>query len=99
MLSGKKNIQSTNNEWGYDVINNNGQLIILGSVQAQSNNNFLIQPLDSAGNPIQVPNTTTMANQIIYSGLVSSDQHLVFTGQNTVLGISQIVLVKKNYPY
>jgi hypothetical protein len=94
----KKNIQSTYNELGNDILNYNEQLIIMGSIQATAYKNFLIQPLDSAGNLIPAVTTNTNASQIINSGIVSSDSHLVFTGQNIVAGVSQIVLVKTNLP-
>ncbi len=94
-----KNIQSSNNEWGYDILNNAGQIITLGSVRTSTYLNFMIQPFNLAGNPLPLVTTNTIVNQIIYSGIVSSDNHLVFTGQNIVNGFSQIVLVKTNLPY
>ncbi len=94
----KRNLTSSQNEWGYDLIFNQTQLIALGSVQTPSDTDFLIQPVDLKANSLQEEAIVSMGDQIIYSGIVSKDNHLVYTGQNKVNGLSEVVLVKTDLP-
>ncbi len=94
----EQNIPSSNNEWGYDMILNSGQVLTVGSVESSLYQNFLIQPFNLTGTSPSAIITIATGNQTIYSGIISSDNHLVYTGQYSFDGVSQIVLVKTDLP-
>ena len=94
----EKNISSNQNECANDLLFQNNQYITLGCSGFSPNLDFLIQPLSLNGSPLPLITITSSGTQVIFSGIISKDNHLVYTGQNSINGISKIVLVKTNLP-